>query len=144
MSRFKKLSHAVWDCKYHLVWCPKYRYCVLRDKVGRSAREVIRELFDRRGVELLEGSIRPDHVHMVVEIPPKCSVSEVVGYVKGKSAVKLFDMHPGIRQRLWGRHFWSRGYCVSTIGLNEEEIRNYVRWQLEKDRAADQLKLWQG
>ena len=81
---------------------------------------------------------------MVVEIAPKYSVSEVVGFVKGKSAVKLLDMHPRIRQRLWGRHLWSRGYCVSTIGLDEEEIRKYVRWQLEKDRAADQLKLWQG
>ena len=83
-------------------------------------------------MELLEGSLRPDHVHMVVEIAPKYSVSEVVGFVKGKSAVKLFDLHPGIRQRLWGRHFWSRGYCASTVGLDEEEIRAYVRWQLER------------
>jgi len=106
---------------------------------------VIRELCDRKGVGILEGSIGEDHIHLVVEVPPKWSISEVVGFLKGKSAVKLLDMHPGMRQRYWGRHFWARGYCVSTVGLDEDEIRKYVRWQLEKrDRVADQLKLWQG
>ncbi len=123
MSDFKKLAHAVWRCKYHLVWCPKYRFRVLRGDVGRSVRESIRLLCERAGVEILEGNVRPDHVHLVVSIPPKVAVSRVVGFVKGKSAISVFDRFPKMRQRYWGRHFWARGYCVSTVGLDEEKIR---------------------
>jgi putative transposase len=142
MSDFRKLAHAVWRCKYHLVWCPKYRFRVLRGDVGRSARESIRSLCERAGIEILEGNVRPDHVHLVVSIPPKVAVSRTVGFLKGKSAISMFDRYPKLRKRYWGRHFWARGYCVSTVGLDEEEIRKYVRWQLKKDRKLEQFKIW--
>jgi len=142
MSRFSKLAHAVWECKYHLVWCPKYRYRLLRGELGKSVRSVLRELCDWKHIEILSGDVQIDHVHLVLSIPPKYSVSEAVGFLKGKSAIKIFDMHHELKQRYWGRHFWARGYCVSTVGLNEEEIKKYVRWQLKKDKRMDQLKLW--
>ena len=141
MSNFKKLAHAVWECKYHLVWCPKYRFQILKGEIGLSAREIIRELCKWRELEIIEGNVQIDHVHLVLWIPPKYSVSTVVGYLKGKSSIKIFDRHTELKKRYWGRHFWARGYCVSTVGLNEEEIKRYVRWQLKKDRSMEQLDL---
>ena len=93
-------------------------------------------------MEILEGNVQADHIHLVLSFPPKYSISEVVGFLKGKSAIKMFDMHSELKKRYWGRHFWAKGYCVSTIGLDEEQIRKYVRWQLKKDKDMDQLKLW--
>lgn len=142
MSRFKKLAHAAYECKYHLVWCPKYRYRILQGEVGRGVREIIRELCAWRQIGILAGNVQEDHVHLVVEFPPKYSISQVVGFVKGKSAIKMFDRFPKLRNRYWGRHFWARGYCVSTVGLDEEQIKKYVQWQLKKDRVQDQLKMW--
>ena len=107
MSRFKKLVHAVYESKYHVVWCPKYRYRILQGEVGRGVREIIRELCAWRQIGILAGNVREDHVHLVVEFPPKFSVSEVVGFVKGKSAIKMFDWFPQLRNRYWGRHFWA-------------------------------------
>ena len=141
MSNFRNLAHAVWECKYHLVWCPKYRFCILKDKIGKSVHETIEELCRWRKLDLLEGNVQVDHVHLVLGIPPKYSVSEVVGYLKGKSAIRVFDRHTELRRRYWGRHFWARGYCVSTVGLDEEQIRKYVRWQLKKDRDIEQLSI---
>ena len=141
MGNFKKLAHAIWECKYHLVWCPKYRFQILKGEIGSSARDTIRELCSWWDLEILEGNIQVDHVHLVIWIPPKYSVAEVVGFLKGKSAIKIFDRHPELKRRYWGRHFWARGYCVSAVGLNEEQIRKYVRWQLKKDRNMDQLNL---
>ena len=91
----------------------------------------------------MERNVQPDHVHMVVSVPPKYSISEVVGFLKGKSAIKVFDLHTELKKRYWGRHFWAKGYCVSTVGLDEDRIRKYVKWQLNKDKRMDQLKLWQ-
>ncbi|MFQ5605182.1 MAG: IS200/IS605 family transposase [bacterium] len=142
MSRFSKLAHCVWECKYHFVWCPKYRFKILRGEVGKSVREIIRQLCDWRGFKILAGNVQGDHIHLVLSIPPKYSVSEAVGYLKGKSAIKMFDLHRELRHRYWGRHFWAKGYCVSTVGLNEEQIKAYVRWQLQKDKRIEQLKLW--
>jgi putative transposase len=141
MSNFRNLAHAVWECKYHLVWCPKYRFRILSGEIGRATRDIIRELCKWRQIEILEGNVQIDHVHIVLWIPPKYSVSTVVGFLKGKSSIKLFDRHSELKKRYWGRHFWARGYCVSTVGLNEEQIRRYVRWQLKKDRSLDQLDL---
>jgi putative transposase len=93
-------------------------------------------------VEILEGSVQIDHIHLVTWIPPKYSVAEVVGFLKGKSAIKIFDKYIGLKKRYWGRHFWAKGYCDSTIGLKEEKIREYVRWQLKSDQRMDQLKIW--
>ena len=142
MRDFKKLSHAVWECKYHLVWCPKYRFRVLKGEVGQSVRDILKQLCEWKEVEILAGNIRIDHVHMVVSIPPKYAVSDFVGFLKGKSAIKVFDMNPSLKGRYWGRHFWAKGYCVSTVGLDEEQIKKYVKWQLRRDQSTDQLKLW--
>lgn len=142
MGDFKKLSHAVWHCKYHLVWCPKYRYRILKGEVGKSVREILRQLCSWRKVEILARNVQIDHIHLVVAIPPKYSVSEFVGFVKGKSAIKILDQYPSLKRRYWGRHFWAKGYCVSTVGLDEEQITKYVRWQQNHDRRRDQLDLW--
>ena len=141
MSNFKKLAHAIWECKYHFVWCPKYRFRILKGEIGKSIREIIRELCKWRDLEIIEGNVQIDHVHLVIWIPPKYSVSEAVGFLKGKSAIKIFDRHPELKKRYWGRHFWARGYCVSTVGLNEEQIKRYVRWQLKRDKDMDQLSI---
>ena len=143
MNQFKRLAHAVWQCKYHIVWCPKYRFRILRGKVGKSVREIIRQLCKWRNIEILEGNIQIDHIHLVLSIPPKYSVSEAVGFLKGKSAIKIFDFNHELKRRYWGRHFWAKGYCVSTIGLDEEQIRKYVRYQLHKDKMSEQTKLWE-
>ena len=143
MSDFKKIAHAVWECKYHVVWCPKYRFRILKGEVANSARDIIRQLCEWKKIEILEGSVQYDHIHLVLSFPPKYSISEVVGFVKGKSAIKMFDTYLKLKNRYWGRHFWAKGYCVSTVGLDEEQIRQYVRWQLKRDRSIDQLKLWE-
>lgn len=143
MSRFKKLAHAVWECKYHVVWCPKYRFRILSGEVGRSIREIIRQLCEWKQVEILEGNVQKDHIHLVLSVPPKYSIAETIGFIKGKSAIKVFDRHLELKRRYWGRHFWAKGYCVSTVGLDETQIRKYVRWQTHMDRKADQQKLWQ-
>ena len=142
MQDFRKLAHAVWECKYHLVWCPKYRFRIMRGELGKTVRALIKELCEWKRIVILEGNVQKDHIHLVLSVPPKYSISEVVGFLKGKSAIKLFDRHLELKNRYWGRHFWARGYCVSTVGLDEDQIRKYVRWQLEKDKIMDQLKLW--
>ena len=142
MKDFKRLAHAVWQCKYHIVWCPTYRFKILKGKVGESIRDIIKQLCEWKKVEILEGNVQADHIHLVLSFPPKYSISEVVGFLKGKSSIKIFDMHGELKKRYWGRHFWAKGYCVSTVGLDEEQIRKYVRWQLKKDKIIDQLKLW--
>jgi len=142
LKSFKRLSHAVWECKYHVVWCPKYRFRILKGQVGRSLRDIIRQLCEWKGIEILEGNVQIDHIHLILSVPPKFSVSEAVGFLKGKSGIKIFDMHLELKKRYWGRHFWAKGYCVSTIGLDEEKIRKYVRMQMHKERSMAQLKLW--
>jgi len=142
MKDINKLAHVAWECKYYLVWCPKYRFRILKGEVGRAVRDIIKQLCEWKKVEILEGNVQVDHIHLVLSFPPKYSVSEVVGFLKGKSAIKIFDTYLDLKKRYWGRHFWAKGYCVSTIGLDEERIRKYVRWQLKQDKALDQLKLW--
>ncbi len=142
MSDFKRLAHAVWECKYHVVWCPKYRFRVLKGEVGKAVRDILKQLCEWKKIEILEGNVQTDHIHLVLSVPPKYSISEVVGFLKGKSAIKLFDRHAGLKRRYWGRHFWAKGYCVSTVGLDEEQVRKYVRWQLKRDQVMEQGKLW--
>ena len=142
MSDFKRLSHALWECKYHIVWCPKYRFRIMEGELARNLRDIIRQLCEWKRVTILEGSVQKDHIHVVLSFPPKFSISELVGFLKGKSAIKIFDMHLELKKRCWGRHFWARGYCVSTVGLDEDRIRKYARWQLARDKRMDQLKLW--
>jgi putative transposase len=140
---FKKLAHAVWDCKYHIVWCPKHRFQILRGDIGQSMREIIRELCRQKDIEILEGNVQVDHIHLVVSIPPKYSVSYVVGYLKGKSAVAIFDQFVQLKRKYWGRHFWARGHCVGTVGLDEDKIRKYVKWQIKKDKDLEQADLFE-
>ena len=142
MSELQKLAHAVWQCKYHVIWCPKYRYRILRGALQRSVGDLLQQLCEWKNLEILEMNVQEDHVHLLLSIPPKFSVSEVVGFLKGKSAIKIFDKHLELKKRYWGRHFWAKGYCVSTVGLDENRIRQYVKWQKERDRKAEQLKLW--
>lgn len=136
--QFKKLAHSLYECKYHIVFCPKYRYKILQQEVARYLKEQIYRLCRQKdGVEVLEVNIQEDHIHLVVSLPPKYAVSEFVGFLKGKLALRTFDQFPQLRKRYWGQHLWSRGYCVSTIGLDEERIRKYVKWQQKKESEAD-------
>lgn len=140
--QFKKLAHTVYECKYHVVFCPKYRYKIMQDEVREYVRQQIYRLSSQKDeVEVLEVNVQEDHVHVVISIPPKYAVSQMMGYLKGKLALRLFDRFPELRKRYWGQHVWSRGYCVSTVGLDEEHIRKYVKWQNKKDQDATQGSL---
>ena len=126
------LSHTKWECQYHIVFIPKYRRKVLYGKVRADVREIIRTLCKYKKVEIIEGAVCKDHVHLCLSIPPKMSVSEFMGYLKGKSALMIFDKHPELGEK-WNREFWARGYYVSTIGnVNEETVRKYIREQEEE------------
>ena len=139
--QFKRLAHSIYECKYHVVFCPKYRYRILRDEVAEYTKQQIYRLCQQKdGVEELELSIQTDHVHAVVSIPPKYAVSSVMGYVKGKLAIRLFDRYEKLGRRYWGRHLWSRGYCVSTVGLDEEQIRKYVVWQEKREKRLEAIQ----
>jgi putative transposase len=140
MSKYKKLSHAVYYCTYHIVWVPKYRYRVLQGPIQELVERDIRGISEWLECEVMELTVRQDHVHVVVSIPPKVSVSKYVGTVKGKVAIKLFKNYPGLRKKpYWGNHFWARGYFVSTVGLDEDVIRRYVKYQeKEEKREEDQ------
>ena len=136
--QFKKLAHSLYECKYHIVFCPKYRYKILQKEVATYLKEQIYQLCSQKdGVEVLEVNIQEDHIHLVVSLPPKYAVSEFMGFLKGKLALRTFDRFAQLRKRYWGQHLWSRGYCVSTIGLDEERIRKYVRWQHKKESDAE-------
>ena len=142
MSRFRKLGHTIYECKYHVVFCPKYRYRLLQGDISEYCKQQVYKLCSQKDmIEVLELNIQEDHVHMLLSIAPKYSVSSVMGYLKGRLSTRLFQRYEKIGKRYWGRHFWSRGYCVSTVGLNEEMIRKYVKWQEKKDRGIDQQQL---
>jgi putative transposase len=143
--QFRKLAHSLYECKYHVVFCPKYRYKSLQREVAEYVQRQIYWLSSQKdGIEVLEVHIQPEHVHLVVSIPPKYAVSEYMGFLKGKLALRLFDQYPELRKRYWGQHVWAKGYCVSTIGLDEERILKYVRWQTEqeKEREGQQGRLF--
>jgi len=142
MREWQSLSHVKWECKYHVVIVPKYRKRVLYGRAKREVGKIIRQLCRQKEVELLEGHAMPDHIHLVLSVPPKLSIAMVLGYLKGKSAIHIHRQLEGVNRGFTGRHFWSRGYCVSTIGLDEETIRAYVRNQehLEKQEELDFTK----
>ena len=141
MERYDSLQHTKWECKYHVVWIPKCRKKVLYGQLRRDLGAILRKLALQKESEVVEGKLKVDHVHMVVSIPPKYSVSQVVGYMKGKSAIWV-ARSTGRSRNFVGQNFWARGYCVSTIGLNEETIREYVRSQEESDKKLDQLRMF--
>lgn len=141
MNHTQSLSHSVWDCKYHVVWIPKYRRKVLYGRIRQHLGEVIRELARQRESQILEGHLCSDHVHVYISVPPKYAVAQVVGYIKGKSAIHIARTFAGRARNFTGENFWARGYFVSTVGRDEEIIRNYIRHQEHEDRRLDQLKL---
>ena len=143
MSRFKKLSHSIYECKYHIVFCPKYRYRIFDGSVGDYASQQVCQLARQKDlVEVEELNVQTDHVHAILSVPPKYAISDLMGFMKGKMAINLFHRYENLGKQYWGRHLWSRGYCVSTIGLDEDQIRKYVRWQEQKDKVAEQMSLW--
>ena len=145
MSRFKTLSHTIYECKYHIVICPKYRYRIFKGEICEYTRQQIYVLCKQKElVEVVELNIQDDHIHLILSIPPKYRVSSMMGYVKGKLSLRLFQRYDKLGKRYWGRHLWSRGYCVSTVGLNEEQIRRYVKHQekIDKEMESNQRPLF--
>ena len=138
MSKYKRQSHVVYKCDYHIVWVPKYRLRVLTGEVGKLVDEDIRKLSEWLGCEVMELNVQADHVHVVVSIPPKVSVSTYMGTIKGKIAIKMFKSYPKLKKKpYWGNHFWARGYFVNTVGVNEEMIKKYVKYQEEEERKEE-------
>ena len=142
MNKFLKPSHVVYRCEYHFVWVPKYRYKVLVGEIRERLRDILTELCEWQEITILEGAIKDDHVHMYLSVPPKHSPSHVMKILKGKSAEYLAREFPELAKKYWGMHIWARGYCVSTVGLNEEAIREYVRKQQEEEGKEEQRRLW--
>jgi len=128
-------------CKYHIVFTPKYRRQIIYGQIKRDIQQIIRDLCKWKGIEIVEGSMMPDHVHLVLSIPPKYSVSQIMGYLKGKSSLMIFDRHANLKYKFGNRHFWATGYYVSTVGLNEATIRKYVREQQTHDQIIDKVSV---
>ena len=142
MKRFKKLPHSIYECKYHIVFCPKYRHRIFTDDIAEYSRQQIYQLCRQRElVEVMELNVQPDHIHLIVSIPPKYGISTFMGYLKGKLSLRLINRYQHLGRKYWGRHLWSRGYCVSTVGLDEEQIRLYVRWQEQKEKEVEAVQL---
>ena len=135
------LAHTKWECKYHLVFAPKYRRQLIYGKLKVEVGKILRDLCERKGIEIIQAECCIDHIHMLVRIPPKYSVSEIMGYLKGKSSLIIFDRHANLKYKYGNRHFWCRGYYVGTVGKNTKKIQEYIKNQLEEDKLADQLTM---
>ena len=135
------LSHTKWMCKYHIVFTPKYRRKVIYNQIRSDIGEILRKLCEYKGIEIIEGHLMPDHVHVLLAIPPKYSVASVMGYLKGKSSLMIFDRHASLKYKFGNRKFWAEGYYVSTVGLNEATIAKYIREQESHDIALDKLSV---
>ena len=138
MGKYRRLTHVVYKCDYHIVFTPKYRFRILTGEIAAIMELDLRQVCSWKEVEIDEMSIQTDHVHMVVSIPPRLSVSDFMGVLKGKTAIRIFKSHPNLKKKpYWGNHFWSRGYFVNTVGINEEMIRRYVKYQEEEERKME-------
>lgn len=138
MSRFRKLSQTIWHCQYHIVWVPKYRFRVLRGPIAEEVTTCIQIFSEQLGCEIIEMNIQVDHVHLLVMVPPKVSISGFVGTIKGRTAIRVLNKFRKLKEKpYWGNHLWARGYCVDTVGLDSEMIRKYVKYQEGKERAAE-------
>ena len=135
------LAHTKWDCKYHIVFAPKYRRQVIYGKIKYDIGQMLRKLCEYKGVEIIEAEACKDHIHMLVSIPPKYSVAQIMGYLKGKSSLMIFEKYANLKYKYGNRHFWCRGYYVSTVGRNKRAIQEYIRNQLQEDHAEDQLNI---
>ena len=142
MDNSLSLNHSRWECKYHVVWIPKYRKKTLYGQVRKYLGDVFRDLARARESEVLEGHLMPDHVHMLISIPPKYAVAQVIGYIKGKSAIHIARNYLGRRRNFTGQQFWARGYHVSTVGRDEQEVREYIQAQESEDRRLEQLAIF--
>jgi putative transposase len=142
MDEAESLSHTKWECKYHVVFIPKMRRKALYGQLRQHLREVFRDLARQRESRIEEGHLMPDHVHMMISIPPKYSVSQVIGYIKGKSAIHIARVYGERRRNFVGQHFWARGYFVSTVGRDEAVVREYIRHQEAEDNRLEQMQLW--
>ena len=143
MSRFRKLTQTIWHCQYHIVWVPKYRYRILEGKVAIEVSNCIRAFSEQKDCEIVELNVRADHVHLLVMVPPKISISDYTGMIKGRTAIRVFNKFKELKSKpYWGNKFWSRGYCVDTVGLDSEMIRKYVKHQEQKERRAEQQRLF--
>ena len=137
MSRFEKLSHVLWHCQYHFVWVPKYRYRVLDGQVKSEVDRCIRLFCERMECRVVEMNIQKEHIHLLVRIPPKVSISNMMGALKGRTAIRIFKQFPNLKERLyWGNHFWAPGYCVDTVGLDADMIQKYVKYQERQERQG--------
>jgi putative transposase len=137
----ESLAHSKWNCKYHIVFAPKYRRQVIYGQIKKDIGLILRKLSDHKGVEIIEAEACPDHIHMLVSIPPKLSVSQFMGYLKGKSSLMIFDRHANLKYKYGSRQFWCRGYYVDTVGRNKKAIEEYIRNQLQEDIASDQISM---
>lgn len=135
------LKHTTWRCQYHIVFAPKYRRMVVYGQIKQDIGQILRRLCEQKGIEIIEAQAYPDHIHMLLSIPPKYSVSQIMGYLKGKSSLMIFDRHANLKYKYGDRHFWARGYYVDTVGRNKKQIQEYIKHQLEEDQIADQMSL---
>ena len=142
MDEVKSLSHTKWECKYHVVFIPKCRRKVLYEQLRQRLGEVFHRLAQQKESKIEEGHMMPDHVHMMISVPPKYAVSQVIGFIKGKSAIHVARVYGENRRNFVGQHFWARGFFVSTVGRDEEVIREYIRHQEDEDKRLDQMNLW--
>jgi putative transposase len=142
MDEFESLSHTQWECKYHIVFIPKYRRKILYGELRQRLGEMVRKLAEQKGARIEEGHLLRDHVHMIVSIPPKFSVAQIVGYIKGKSAIHIAREFGERKRNFVGQHFWARGYLVSTVGRDEAVISEYIQRQEREDKRRDRLGLW--
>ena len=136
----QSLSHSKWLCKYHIVFTPKYRRKVIYYQLRADIQKIIKDLCKWKGIEIIEGHMMPDHIHLLLSIPPKYSVSQIMGYLKGKSEMMIFERHANLKYKFGNRHFWAEGYYVSTVGLNTATIQKYIREQEKEDQIMDKLK----
>jgi putative transposase len=141
MDDINSLSHSKWRCKYHIVFAPKYRRRVIYKEIRVDIGKILRKLCEQKHVEIIEAELCPDHVHMLVSIPPNLSVAQFVGYLKGKSSLMIFDRHANLKYKYGNRNFWCRGYYVDTVGKNAKKIQEYIQHQLEEDKINDQISL---
>ena len=135
------LAHTKWECKYHIVFAPKYRRQIIYGKIKADIGQMLRKLCEYKGIEIIEAEACKDHIHMLVTIPPKYSVAQIMGYLKGKSSLMIFEKYANLKYKYGNRHFWCRGYYVSTVGANKKAIQEYIRNQLQEDYSDDQMSI---
>ena len=135
------LDHTTWRCQYHIVFAPKYRRLEIYGAIKADIGKILRQLCQPKGVEIIEAEACPDHIHMLLSIPPKYSVSQIMGFLKGKSSLMIFDRHANLKYKYGNRHFWARGYFVDTVGRNKKQIEEYIKNQLQEDQIADQMSI---